>query len=132
MRSREGLKENISNLLPLSVSHLAALHPSTSFRYQISLRVILTNPKPSSLSIGSVNGNVVSTVTSSYVTTLRAFSLCWAPSGKIAAPQTKPIAGFPGSSEEEGILPAIKPAGISSAKGQFAIHAVDRMPYPSR
>ena len=75
--------------------------------------------------ISSVDGSIVSTLFSHYVTTLSASSLCPAPSGKIAAPHKKPIAGFPGSSnKQEGILPANTPSGLYSAKGELniAIH----------
>ena len=44
------------------------------------------------------------------------------PQGRLAAPQKKPVIGFPGSSNiQEGILPAVKPAGSNSAKGQLNI-----------
>ena len=62
--------------------------------------------------ISSVDGNIVSTVLSHYVTTLSASPLYPAPSGKIAALRKKPIAGFPGScNKQDGVLPAITPAG---------------------
>ena len=87
----------------------------------------MAHPCPLQHCIASVAGNIVAALFSHYVTTSSASSLCSTPSGKTAAPQKKPIAGFPSSSNKhEGVLPADKPAGLYSAKGQLtsAIHPV--------